>query len=139
MRVNKFNTSWQLIRVQARKIKEPSQKIAYVLSYLNKYPDIHTYTRVRNWMNMTQLWYPQVTRVIFKRQLEVLDKRKEDWLYTEEDTAPTRFNLFTKEQLLLIYKDLSKRKYGFQMKEIPKTHKEYMQGLEKYLRDNKYL
>jgi len=132
MKTTKFNTSWQLTRVNARKIKDPLQKILYVLSYLEAYPSIHSYKRVMNWIKMTRLGYKQ-QRIIFDKYIDSLEANESKYKSIED--SPTAFSQFSNESILEIYKDLSKRKYGFQIKAIPKEHTAYMLLLEKYMQE----
>ena len=41
------------------------------------------------------------------------------------------------EKLLKVYKDLKKRKYGFQIKTVPKAHTDFLQQLESELKKRK--
>jgi hypothetical protein len=84
--VNKFNISWQLVRTEARDIKDVSEKISFVLRFLKDHPNKHNYGRVHNWLRMTKLGYKSQPKEAskFDNALETLDKKKENYS-SEED------------------------------------------------------
>ena len=47
----------------------------------------------------------------------------------------TTFDETGREDLIKVYKDLSKRKYGFQFKTIPKGHNIFLNKLEEHIND----
>jgi hypothetical protein len=129
--VNKFNISWQLVRTEARDIKDVTEKISFVLRFLKDHPNKHNYGRVHNWLRMTKLGYKSQPKEAskFDKALEALDKKKEN--YSSEEDYETDIKDLSDEKLQKVYKDLKKRKYGFQIKTVPKAHTEFLSKLEK--------
>jgi len=130
-RADKFNIQWQLARTQARDIKDVDKKISFVLSYLNKNKNIHNYGRVHNWLKMTGVAYKGDQREKFMDAVKSLEANKNKYSSTE-DTGNDISKMSTAE-LQKVYKDLSKRKYGFQIKTVPKAHTDFLAALKKEL------
>lgn len=130
-RANKFNIHWQIVRTQARDIKDPDAKIKHVMNHLNANKNIHNFGRVHNWLKMTGVAYKGEDRSKFERATEALEKRKDEFSSTE-DTG-NDLSKVSKGDLEKVHKDLSKRKYGFQYKTVPKAHTEFMQQLKSEL------
>ena len=130
-RANKFNIHWQIVRTQARDIKDPDQKIKHVMNHLNSNKNIHNYGRVHNWLKMTGVAYKGEDRAKFERATDALEKRQHEFSSTE-DTG-NDLSKVSKEDLQKVHKDLSKRKYGFQYKSVPKAHTEFMGHLKSEL------
>jgi hypothetical protein len=133
-KTNKFNISWQIVRVNARGIKDVKDKVYYVLNFLKNNSNKHNYERVHNWLNMTKLGYktaPESTKV-FDSALEYIEHHKNDKFSSEED-SPNDLKVVSTEDLQKVYKDLKQRKYGFQFKSIPKEHIKFLSLLEKEL------
>ena len=66
MKSNKFNASWQLARVQAKKIKDVFLKVEHVMLYFTKNTNIHDQDRVLNWLATTAMAYrDSATKEIF--------------------------------------------------------------------------
>jgi hypothetical protein len=129
--VNKFNISWQLVRTEARDIKDVSEKISFVLKFLKDHPNKHNYGRVHNWLRMTKLGYKSQPKeaLKFDNALETLDNKKEN--YSSEEDYEVDLKDLSNEKIKKVYKDLKKRKYGFQIKTIPKAHTAFLSKLEK--------
>lgn len=127
-RANKFNIHWQIVRTQARDIKDPDQKIGHVMKHLNANKNIHNYGRVHNWLKMTGVAYKGDDRKKFEHATSSLEKRQHEFSSTE-DTG-NDLSKVSKEDLQKVHKDLSKRKYGFQYKSVPKAHTEFMGHLK---------
>lgn len=133
-KTSKFNISWQIVRVNARRIKDVNDKVRYVLNFLKENPNRHNYERVHNWLNMTKLGYksaPEKTK-IFDSALDYIEHHKKDKFSAEEDSSDDLKSIST-EDLQKVYKDLKQRKYGFQFKSIPKEHIKFLSVLEKEL------
>lgn len=128
MRVDKFNISWQIVRAKARNIKNVDDKINYIVNFLNKEKNIHNFGRVINWLKMTALGYKGVDRKKFDEKIALLLNKQEH--YTSLDDSSNDFDKVSKDDLELVYKDLSTRKYGFQYKSVPKAHVEFMSNLK---------
>ena len=135
MRINKFNIGWQIVRVQARSIKNIDKKIEHVMTFLNKNKNVHNYGRVLNWMKMTGVAYKDEDRLIFLDEIDylVLNAAK----YNRSADSPNDLTAVSDADLLMVYKDLSKRKYGFQFKSTPKAHTEFMTALEREIESRK--
>lgn len=127
-RANKFNIHWQIVRTQARDIKDPDAKIKHVMNHLNSNKNIHNFGRVHNWLKMTGVAYKGEDRAKFERATDALEKRKDEFSSTE-DTG-NDLSKVSKEDLQKVHKDLSKRKYGFQYKSVPKAHTDFMGQLK---------
>tara|TARA_R110002110_G_scaffold205952_1_gene418093 strand:- start:157 stop:594 length:438 start_codon:yes stop_codon:yes gene_type:complete len=128
---NKFNIHWQIVRTNARDIKDVDDKISYVIEFLNKNKNIHNYGRVHNWLKMTGVAYKGGNREKFVEILSEVEYNKEE--YASKEDMSNDLNSIPKEDLEKVYKDLSKRKYGFQYKSIPKAHTEFLNKLEEVL------
>ena len=127
-RANKFNIHWQIVRTQARDIKDPDAKIKHVMNHLNDNKNIHNFGRVHNWLKMTGVAYKGEDRAKFEHATAALEKRKNEFSSTE-DTG-NDLSKVSKEDLQKVHKDLSKRKYGFQYKSVPKAHTVFMDQLK---------
>jgi hypothetical protein len=123
-RTNKFNIHWQIVRTQARDIKDPDAKIKHVLNHLNSNKNIHNFGRVHNWLKMTGVAYKDDVRDKFDQAASALEKRKGEFSSTEDNEND--LSKISKEDLQKVHKDLSKRKYGFQYKTVPKAHTDFM-------------
>jgi hypothetical protein len=128
---NKFNIHWQIVRTNARDIKDVDDKISYVIKFLNKNKNIHNYGRVHNWLKMTGVAYKGEKREKFVEILSEVEYNKEE--YASKEDMSNDLNSIPKEDLKKVYKDLSKRKYGFQYKSVPKAHTEFLNKLEEVL------
>ena len=130
--VNKFQIRWQVIRCQARKIKDVNLKIEFVKNFILEYPSKENYARVKTWLVMSAMGYKdQEKKMLFsegKRFIETIT-------YSMEDEV-NDFSLFEDDEIILVYKDLSKRKYSFQFDKAPSTHVVFMEALKEYMSDN---
>lgn len=124
--VNKFNIDWQLVRVDARAIKDVRSKINHVVSFLNKNKSKENYGRVMNWLKMTKVAYKDPKqRALFDAAIAKVDKGS----YTARDNDNDLSKMST-DKLQKVYKDLSKRKYGFQFKSTPKAHTDFVNAIK---------
>ena len=126
-RANKFNIHWQIVRTQARDIKDPDAKIKHVMNHLNSNKNIHNFGRVHNWLKMTGVAYKGDERTKFEQATGALEKRKGEFSSSEDNGND--LSKVSKEDLQKVHKDLSKRKYGFQYKTVPKAHTDFMDQL----------
>jgi len=132
---NKFNILWQIVRTKARKIKDPEQKIKYVLDFLFAHKNVHNKDRVENWLRMTAVSYKEpAVREMFQQALSEVDAKEYDTVDTDKDLKDVSTN-----DLLLVYNDLKKRKYGFQFKAVPIAHTIFMTQLEEELKKRNLL
>lgn len=122
----KFNIDWQLVRVKARDISSPQEKIDFVLAFLTKEPSIHNYGRILNWLKMTRLGYKE--RSLFDKAIEDLKASKENYSSTLDKETPLAE--VSTADLQAVFDDLKSRKYDFQFKSTPKEHTNFMQRLE---------
>jgi hypothetical protein len=136
MAVNKFNIHWQMARVQAKKIKEPDEKIHHVLGFLKKNPTKENHGRVLNWMRMTGLGYKGPVRDMFNKHADHLASTKDKYTENEKEGSGGLSGVSTKD-LEAVHKDLKNRKYGFQFKSTPKAHTEYVNKLGSELEGRK--
>tara|TARA_R110000824_G_scaffold62061_5_gene164569 strand:- start:4833 stop:5240 length:408 start_codon:yes stop_codon:yes gene_type:complete len=124
--VNKFNIRWQLVRVKAKKIKDVENKIEFVLNFLKKNNSKENFGRIINWLKMARLGYKDTNkRQLFIDALDLAEKIKCDVRDKVNDLS-----LIISDDLLMVYRDLNKRKYGFQYKSIPKSHIEFVTKLK---------
>ena len=128
--VNKFQVRWQIIRCQAKKIKNVNLKIEFIKNFISNYSSKENYVRVKNWMTMTSLAYykSQESKMLFtkgKKYLETLT-------YNMEDEV-NDFSKFDPEDLSLLHKDLKKRKYSFFFNKVPSTHLIFVKELKEYI------
>lgn len=132
--VDKFDINWQLVRTNARDIKDVDNKIAYVLRFLNDHPNKDNYGRVHNWLRMTKLGYKSEPEKAqrFEHALDRIENSKD--IYNSDEQYPAELSSVTNDQLLKVYKDLKKRKYGFQIKTVPKAHTDFLAKLEEELK-----
>lgn len=130
-RANKFNIHWQIVRTQARDIKDPDAKIKHVMNHLNSNKNIHNFGRVHNWLKMTGVAYKGDDRSKFEQATGALEKRKSEFS-SSEDNGNDLSKVSTAD-LQKVHKDLSKRKYGFQYKTVPKAHTDFMGQLKSEL------
>jgi hypothetical protein len=130
--VNKFNIKWQIVRTHVRSIKDVDAKIKYVIDYLNQNKNIHNYGRVHNWLKMTGVAYKDDKREKFMSAVAAVENDKNKYGATQDvDNDLTKVN---RDDLMKVYKDLSKRKYGFQYKTTPKAHTDFMDKMRKALK-----
>jgi hypothetical protein len=132
-KANKFNIHWQLARTQVRKIKDVDAKIKFIMNFLDRNKNIHNYGRVHNWLKMTGVAYKGDQRKKFEDAVSRLEANKSK--YSSTDDNENDLSKMSKDDLKLVYKDLSKRKYGFQYKSVPKAHTDFMDKLKKALED----
>jgi hypothetical protein len=130
--VDKFDINWQIVRTDARDIKDVSQKISHVMHFLNDNPTKENYGRVHNWLRMTKLGYksePEKAQE-FEHALDKIENNKDK--YSSEGSKGD-ISSISDDKLKKVYKDLKKRKYGFQIKTVPKAHTNFLGELEKEL------
>lgn len=135
--VDKFNISWQIVRTDARDIKDVDSKISFVLRFLKDHPNKHNYGRVHNWLRMTKLGYKSEPEKAnkFEDALDRIENTKEK--YSSEEDPGADLDKISDEKLKKVYNDLKKRKYGFQIKTVPKAHTEFLSKLEKEIETRK--
>ena len=136
-RANKFHLNWQIVRTKARKFKKVADKINLVIDFLKKYPNIHNYGRIDNWLKtskMAQSNDPNKDE-LFANALNNLHADIEKYSSTEDPDISIED--VSSEDLLEVYNDLRKRTYNFQMKgKIPSAHTAFEDNLKKEL-DNR--
>ena len=134
MAVNKYDPAWQLTRTKARAFKNPKDKIEYVLNFYKTNTNAYNYVRVSNWLKTTAMAYKdQAIKDMFDDAQMLIDTEHTTNDFTSQDNQLKLSDMSTQD-LLLLHKDLSKRKYGFQFKTIPKDHITFMKELENELR-----
>ena len=107
-------------------IKDVENKIDFVLDFLKKKNSKENFGRIVNWLKMARLGYRDMNkRQLFMDALNLIGKNK----YDAKDNV-NDLSLIVYDDLLMVYKDLSKRKYGFQYKSAPKSHIEFVTKLE---------
>ena len=111
--------------MKARSIKDVDAKVDFVMDFLNSNKNVHNKDRVSNWLKMTSYAYKD--RSAFDVEING------DFILEDLDNDLSKVDL---DNLKLVFKDLSKRKYGFQYKSVPLAHTEFMIELKKEL-DNR--
>ncbi len=126
---NKFDITWQIVRTKAKSIKDPQEKIDFVMDFLNDYPNTNNKDRVKNWLKMTSVAYsdPSV-RSLFQTALNFIENISE--VYRSDEDNITKLEDISNRDLMAVYNDLKKRKYGFQFKKVPVAHTKFMEQLE---------
>lgn len=140
MRVNKFNIHWQIARCEAKMLASVDDKCQHVLRFLDQNPCIQNYYRVLNWFQTAKLGYSQLERATFDwylKQLHVSHYTKQQVgkraAFILED-MPNDLSTVDTDDLIMVWKDLSKRKYGFQYAgRVPRDHVEFMESLTREL------
>src|ERR1041385_8374147 len=117
MRVNKYNTLWQIARVYARTLKDPRDKIGHVVAFLNSHKSAENLERVLNWLDMTRLGYKgRPEEDLFVGVMLSLKMRESRCTALDDDVE---LESLADGVLTALYKDLVKRKYGFRYKHPP--------------------
>lgn len=135
MKVNKFNIHWQIVRARAKDIKDVSTKIHYVMVFLKNNANIYNYERVMNWLVMTALAYGDDKKVLFAAEVKYLKDYKSN--YSSDVDSDNDLSVVSDADLMKVYNDLKKRKYGFQFKTVPKDHVAFMNDLESEIEERK--
>lgn len=132
--MNKFNIYWQIVRVNARSLKEVSEKIDYVKSFIIKHPNIFNFDRIMNWSKMTKVAYPKnsVEQSLFNNFIHYLEQNQEE--FEDPNDMDNDLSKVSTKNLKMVYTDLKKRKYGFQFKSAPKDHVKFIKDLEDELK-----
>lgn len=132
-RVNKYQIDWQIARTKARKEKTPETRVGVVRNFIQEFPTIQNYERVKNWTEMSILGYRDLKdHVPYTELLDYLNEVLSQDGFSEKDLE-NNWDAYSDEDLLLIHKDLSKRNYGFRYKTTPKSHIFFMHELENVL------
>jgi len=133
---NKFHLNWQKVRTAAKSLKDIDSKINLVFDYLHKYPNIHNYGRIENWLKtskMAKFNDPDKDKK-FDKAISYLINNKDKFLSEEDPDISMEDTPI--EILKSVYDDLRKRTYNFQMKgKIPKAHLEFENKLKTFLKD----
>ena len=129
--VNKFNTAWQDVRVEAKKIKDVDAKINLVKKFLIDNPSKANLGRIVNWTRMTKLGYknssPESCQK-FDDFLEFLDVNIDK--FSEED-SDVDLNSLPAATIQKIYKDLVLRRNDFQHGgKRPKNQVDYLNRIK---------
>lgn len=131
--MSKFNLKWQLVRLEAKSVKNVQEKISIVDKYLKEVQSKYAFERVYNWAVMTAVAYKGEDREQLKNYAQDIKMRGE---YINED-FDISFNEVPTNLLKLLLKDLEKRKYGFQYNKTPRDHIDFVEKLTQYLEENK--
>lgn len=127
MHVNKYDLAWQIVRMTARKEKRVERKIRIVTQFFMKNKSAQNAARVLNWAHMTKLGY----RGEYAHKFISLEVAIRAYAITAPLVAECNdFNLYPKETLRALLKDLKGRKWSFQFKQAPKDHIEFVRQLE---------
>lgn len=129
MKTNKFNIHWQITRTRARQIKDVPEKIAFVLKFLKNNKNTFNVVRVLNWLEMTKLGYSKTPQVNSQFEDAIKQIKQNPQAYANVDNDNDLKNIATAD-LVLVYNDLAKRKYGFQFKSIPVAHTQFLKDLK---------
>ena len=55
--ISKYDIHWQIVRVQAKKYKDISAKINYVLEFYSNYKTLDNHERILNWLEGLAMGY----------------------------------------------------------------------------------
>ena len=126
MRVDKYNIEWQVIRVKARQQKGASNKVNLVIGWLLGRGGQKNKERVINWLIMSRMGYKdQVSKAYYTQALEELE-----FTNFSEIKESNNFSKNSNEDLLMVHRDLARRKWGFFYDKAPKSHVRFMNELE---------
>jgi len=135
MSVTKYDPSWQIARTKARSIKDPSKKIEFVLDFFRDNTNAYNYERVSNWLKTTAMAYKDpLVKALFQAAHHKIDTDDEFEAVDKVYDNTLKLADVSDDDLIMVYKDLSKRKYGFQFKNPPKDHIKFMADLEAELK-----
>ena len=135
--VNKFNVHWQIVRMNAKSIKDVGKKLDYVRQFLMDRKNIHNYYRVYNWAKMSSYAYKEIhVKNLYYNLLMYLDEHIDDFSSELDDYQD--FDDYKLEDILKLRKDLNGRKYDFFYDGVPKSHKNFMVLLDSYLEELNY-
>ena len=73
--ISKYDIHWQIVRVQAKKYKDISSKINYVLDFYSNHKTLDNHERIMNWLEGLAMGYRDVhtkakilgTKVLFDK------------------------------------------------------------------------
>jgi|TARA_B110000285_G_scaffold193566_1_gene222666 hypothetical protein len=123
---DKWDIDWQVVRVNARLIKDYDDKFNYVIDWFKDHPSKNNYGNVKNWIKMTCMGYKKDP----KNWIQIIDEV--NILSFQKMSLLSEVNT---EDLQRVLNDLSKRKYNFQFKgRVPKGHIEFVSALEDELK-----
>ena len=126
-RINKFNTLWQIARVEAKNIKDVDQKIEHVKKCLLDNPSPENLGRVTNWTSMTKLGYKKSSMesvLKFEDFLDYLDNNKQKFNAADKDVD--LYNI-PEDIFSELYSDLIHRSNNFQHRgKRPETMSQYL-------------
>jgi len=126
-KTNKFHPHWQIIRVKAKREKEVYSKVSGVSKFLQSYPTKENAARVFNWAIMTKMGYKDsYSKAAFDPLIGYI--KENEFLKSEGEIEP--LTVLNDKDLLAVYNDLRKRKYGFQFNKTPKDHIGFIEKLE---------
>tara|TARA_R110002020_G_scaffold255662_2_gene469412 strand:- start:2335 stop:2739 length:405 start_codon:yes stop_codon:yes gene_type:complete len=124
--INKYQVDWQIIRVKARKEKGAKNKVSIVMDWLSNNTHENNYERVKNWLNMSRMGYRnEESKLYYTKALQGIEVIS--YTIGEENNDLSRIS---DNDLLMIYKDLGNRKWGFQYAKAPISHIDFMDQLE---------
>lgn len=128
MKHGKFNISWQIVRVQARRHKNVADKIDLILDYMNTSPSECKLKRVVNWLQMTSYAYADnATKDMFNSAISRVYAIELSGCSCVYDSMLDCVDI---ADIQAVMKDLSKRKYGFMMNRTPAAHISFVHMLE---------
>lgn len=132
-KTNKFNIYWQIVRTNAKNIKNIDDKIEYIKKFLISQPNIYNYDRVYNWVKTTQMAYKDNDiKNKFNEFIKYLENNKDLFFKNMNDTSNDLSDISTSD-LIKVYTDLKKRKYNFQFNKTPVDHISFIGEIEKEL------
>lgn len=106
--ITKYNLEWQLIRSQAKRIKDPQAKYNFVREWVEHRKNKHTYERFINWLEGTKRGY-KGTNWEPLYQTSIYWWKDHRFLFSSEDDQDIDINIVENKHLEYLYKDLSRR------------------------------
>ncbi len=133
MRSNKWNISWQVARVRAKKIKDIQMRVDFMHEWLL----IHNYRvnidRIANWLRMSMMSANYESTIIYKKALYKLLEVRD----LEEGDLPNDVKAYARDPIIEdVLKDLEQRTYSFQFKKLPPGHYEFIKRIKDVLGPN---
>jgi len=133
MRSNKWNISWQVARVRAKKIKDVQERVEFMQEWLNQHNHYENVDRIKNWYRMCIMSSGGDRRAVYQKAYDQLADYVRTHEFIKEDMRD-ELDDFEKWQLRDVLNDVDARRYDFQYRgKQPPGHKQFVQRLENVL------
>lgn len=134
--INKYNIHWQIIRGNARKQKGAKAKVDFVMYWFRENATELNKARVKNWLIMSEMGFKDYAskRYYQKALIEI-----ENMICSPVLDEDNNFQNIDDKNLMMVWKDLKKRKWNFQFNKAPSSHILFMGVLEMELSERKLI